>query len=416
MRFRKNIFAVVILFKCCCSFAQQVPHLLPLSTAQKFVQSKNFRLLTLIGQSPEVKKIIEANPYLSKIAEAKTDSLQHSLLSCKNSVCFAEKARFTDDEIKSIGNELLKLYQSSRTLAALVNTRLIPSGAYSLYDKLKAEELFIKAWEQDAKGINRVIDIYALGKKPNYPAIDSISFDVKDKQYPALMYDLSASVLEDCKTTRLFFYPAITFALRCLEINGREQAGDYEPMISTVNKAAVDRIKNISWKKYPYTLILVPGAGPEKADVALSAEGMLRCRIAVRHYLEGMAPFIMVSGGKVHPFKTKYNEAEEMKLYLVKTLNIPESAVIMEPHARHTTTNMRNCARLIYRYKIPADKPFLTSTTKAQSFAITNMATRCERELHYVPYKVGKRLSETDQEFYAVKEALQINADEPLDP
>ena len=65
----------------------------------------------------------------------------------------------------------------------------------------------------------------------------------------------------------------------------------------------------------------------------------------------------------------------------------------MEPHARHTTTNMRNCARLIYQYKIPADRPFLTSTTKGQSFAITNMTARCEKELHYVPYKIGKRLS-----------------------
>lgn len=367
-------------------------------------------------QNANVRKLVETDPALSKFAASKTDSLQQSLLSCKNSICFGEKIKFTDAEITAIGNQLLKLYQSNPALAALVKNQLIPSGTYILYQDLKPENLLVQAWEQDAKAINRVIDIYALGKKPNYPAIDSISFNVADKQYPALLYDLSAAVLEDAKMAKLFFFPALTFALRCLEINGREQAGDYEPMISTVNKAAVDRIKTINWKKYPYTLILVPGAGPEKPEEALSAEGMLRCRIAARCYAAGMAPFIMVSGGKVHPFKTKYNEAEEMKSYLIKTFHLPENAILLEPHARHTTTNMRNCARLIYRYKIPADKPFLTSTTKAQSFAITNMAARCERELHYVPYKVGKRLSETDQEFYAVKEALQINADEPLDP
>ncbi|RYE22286.1 MAG: YdcF family protein, partial [Sphingobacteriaceae bacterium] len=111
-----------------------------------------------------------------------------------------------------------------------------------------------------------------------------------------------------------------------------------------------------------------------------------------------------------------YNEAEEMKKYLIETLSIPENAIIMEPHARHTTTNMRNCARLIYQYKIPFDKPFLTSTTKSQSYYITNMTARCMKELHYVPYKIGERLSDTNQEFYPVKEALQINADEPLDP
>lgn len=417
MQGKRSILSIVILLSGLVAFGQKfaaVP--LPLSTGQKFVQSKNYYLLTLLGQSPEVKKILEKDLILSKIASDKIDSLQQSLLSCKNSTCFPEKAKFSDAEIKSIADRLVKLYQPDNALGLLVKQQLIHSGKYALYGNLKPEEILQKSWEQDAQGINRVIDIYALGKKPNYPAIDSISFDVKNKQYPALLYDFSASVLEDCKTNQLFFFPEMDYALRCLEINERDQAGDYEPMASTVNKAAVGRIKTIHWNKYQYTLILVPGAGPEKPGEALSAEGMLRCRIAARHFLEGMAPFIMVSGGKVHPFKTNFCEAEEMKLYLMKAFNIPENAILMEPHARHTTTNMRNCARLIYQYKIPADRPFLTSTTKGQSFAITNMAARCEKELHYVPYKIGKRLSDTDQEFYPVKEAWQINADEPLDP
>lgn len=417
MQAKRSILSVIVLFAGFSAFGQ-LPSSgpLPLSVRQKFVQSKNYYLLTLLGQSAEVKKILERDPVLSKIASSKKDSLAQSLLSCKNSICFAEKAKFTSAEIKLIADRLLKLYQPDNALGLLVKQQLIPSGKYSLYKILKPEEVLQKAWEQDASGINRVIDVYALGAKPNYPAIDSISFDVKNRQYPMLLYDCSASVLEDCQTNKLFFFPAITYALRCLEINERNQAGDFEPMASTVNKAAADRIRIINWNNYKYTLILVPGAGPEKPDEALSAEGMLRCRIAAHRFLAGMAPFIMVSGGKVHPYKTRYCEAEEMKKYLIKTLSVPENAVLTEPHARHTTTNMRNCARLIYQYKIPADKPYLTSTTKAQSYAITNMAARCEKELHYVPYKIGSRLSDTDQEFYPVKEALQINADEPLDP
>ncbi len=415
MPVKRSILSVIILLISFAASGQQFAvNALPLSTEQQFVQSKNYYLLTLFEQSA-VKKILENDAVLSKIAAAKTDSLRQSLLTCKNSSCFAEKARFTDAEIEAVGSELLKLYQLKNALGLMVR-QLISSGKYSLYQHLKPEELLQKAWEQDAKGINRVIDIYTLGKKSNYPAIDSISFNVKDKSTFDLLYDCSASVLEDCKNSKLFFFPSLIYALRCLEINDRNQAGNYEPMAETVNKAAVNRIKTINWKNYKYTLILVPGAGPEKPEETLSAEGMLRCRIAARNFLAGMAPFIMVSGGKVHPYKTKYCEAEEMKLYLIKTLNIPENAVIMEPHARHTTTNMRNCARLIYQYKIPADQPFLTSTTKSQSYYITKMAARCEKELHYVPYKIGKRLSDTDEEFYPVKEALQINADEPLDP
>lgn len=413
----RSIIFVVILFVSFSSFGQRFSSgSLRLSTEERFVQSKNYFLLSLFVQSPEIKNIFENDPILSKINVSKTDSLKQSLLSCKNSSCFGEKAKFTTAEIKLIGEQLLKLYQPNNALGLLVKQQLIPSEKYNLYKNLKPEDLLLKAWEQDAAGINRVIDIYALGEKPNYPAIDSISFNVKDRQYPTLLYDCSASVLEDCKTTKLFFFPAIIYALRCLEINERNEAGNYEPMAETVNKVAVDRIKTINWNNYKYTLILVPGAGPEKPDEALSAEGMLRCRVAAHNYLEGIAPFIMVSGGKVHPYKTKYCEAEEMKKYLIKTLSIPENAIMIEPHARHTTTNMRNCARLIYQYKIPSDRPFLTSTTKSQSYYITNMAARCEKELHYVPYKIGKRLTDTDQEFYPTKEALQINADEPLDP
>ncbi|MEX8548616.1 MAG: hypothetical protein V5804_13520 [Mucilaginibacter sp.] len=218
MQGKKSILSIVILLAGLAAFGQKPGNApLPLSTQQQFVQSKNYYLLTLFGQSPQVKKMLESDPILSRFASAETDSLRQSLLSCKNSICFAEKAKFTAAEIRLVADRLSKLYRPENALGLLVKQQLIPSGKYGLYGNLKPEAILQKAWEQDA-------------------------------------------------------------------------------------------------------------------------------------------------------------------------------------------------------HKIPFDKPFLTSTTKGQSFAITNMAARCEKELHYVPYKPGKRLSDTDQEFYPVKEAWQINADEPLDP
>ena len=162
---------------------------------------------------------------------------------------------------------------------------------------------------------------------------------------------------------------------------------------------------------------MIPGAGPEEPDVPLSAEGMIRCRLAAMQYRKGLAPFIVPSGGKVHPYKTKYCEAVEMKKYMIEKLHIPASAIIIEPHARHTTTNMRNTVRLMYRYGIPFEKVALTCTTKGQSGSIEHsLADRCMRELNEVPYKNGNRLSETEMEFYPLIEALQINPREPMDP
>ncbi|MBK8657099.1 MAG: hypothetical protein IPN20_25070 [Haliscomenobacter sp.] len=54
---------------------------------------------------------------------------------------------------------------------------------------------------------------------------------------------------------------------------------------------------------------------------------------------------------------------------------MPERAIIIEPHARHTTTNFRNSARLMYRYGIPFDKMALCTSTMDQVVYITNPLT-----------------------------------------
>ena len=106
-----------------------------------------------------------------------------------------------------------------------------------------------------------------------------------------------------------------------------------------------------------------------------------------------------------------------MKKFLMEKLSIPKSAIMMEPHARHTTTNMRNCVRLMFRYGMPMDRPAITCTVKSQSMYITSLVNeRSKKELGYYPYKNGKRLSDTEAEFYPITTSLQIDFDEPLDP
>jgi hypothetical protein len=102
---------------------------------------------------------------------------------------------------------------------------------------------------------------------------------------------------------------------------------------------------------------------------------------------------------------------------LMNTLQMPESVIIMEPHARHTTTNLRNAARIMFRYGMPMDKAALTVTVKSQSMYISDvMPQRCIKELGYEPYRLGKRLSDTALEFFPNVMSLQIDFDEPMDP
>ncbi|EHQ30372.1 YdcF family protein [Mucilaginibacter paludis] len=409
------LFLMLITFSSGAQSLNVDPHYQFIQSAN-FVQSKNYYLLTLFEQDKAVSAILKKDEVLLKLAQQKLQDLNSSLAECKDALCLIQKAKFSDTEIATVSARLRALYQPGSALDLLTKTQLIPSGTYILNKGADAADLLVKAWEQDAAGINYTIGVYAEGKKPNYPLIDSISFNTKHKRYYTLMYDCAATLAGDVKNTQLFFEPAMQAALLYLQINERTDAANYEPMALTVNKAAADRVKLINWSKYPYSNILVPGAGGEDYTSPLSAEGMLRCRLAAQKYQSGAAPFIMVSGGKVHPYKVKFCEAEEMKRYLMNTLHIPESAIIMDPHARHTTTNLRNCVRLIYRYGIPYNKPGLIITDKSQTDAIMVMAARCEKELKCVPYKLGKRNAETEVEYYPAIEALQINPYEPLDP
>jgi hypothetical protein len=387
-----------------------------LVSGNDWVKAKNYYLLTLFEHDKAVSNLLKADPELAKLMQAKVAAMRASLTECKEALCLPAQLKLTDKEITLVSARLTALYKPGNALDKLVKDHLVPSGTYIMYDAKTPAELLIKAWEQDAKAVNYTIGVYAEGKKPNYPQIDSISYNVKQRAYTALMYDCTAEVADVVKPGSLFFEPALQAALVYLEVNERRNAADYEPMSTTANRAAAERVKQIKWASYPYTHILVPGAGPDNLTTPLSGEGMLRCKTAARQYQEGKAPLIVVSGGSVHPYKTKYNEAIEMKKYMVNTLHVPDNAVIIEPHARHTTTNIRNDVRLIFRYGIPMSKPALIVTDKYQNDSITNMEKRCLNELKYVPYKLGKRLSETALEFYPVITSLQIDADEPMDP
>jgi hypothetical protein len=152
--------------------------------------------------------------------------------------------------------------------------------------------------------------------------------------------------------------------------------------------------------------------------VALSPGGKMRCELAAERFKKGIAPFIILSGGNCHPFHTPYNEAIEMKKYLLSRLAISETAIIIEPQARHTTTNFRNANRLMIRYGIPTDKPALCVTTSDQAGYIENprFDVRNRTELGYLPYHDKQRLSVHEVVFYPVMESLHIDPADPLDP
>ncbi len=387
--------AILLLFAGAASAQQHAPLKL-----ESPVQDKNFYLLSLIERTPAVRAAIRADPALGRFA--------------------IDPATFqwTDAQIGVVSNALGKLYGASPAVKALVDGPLRDSGMYVRYNNPGGASLLEHAWQDCIRGINRAIDVYGLGKPPRYPSIDSITYDAQTDTWRNTVHNLGLAIMDDLSKDSLFFQPSLRFALELMLFNQRDEAGRFEPMDSGENAAAVKRMKSIVWARYPYSVIVVPGEGNERPGVALSPGGRVRNDIAARRFHDGKAPFVLVSGGFVHPAHTEFSEAIEMKRDLVSRLGIPADAIIVDPHARHTTTNMRNAARLIYRYGVPFDKKAVVSTDPQQSTYIEGapFAKRCMDELGYMPYKILGRTSPFDLEFLPTADSLQSDPQDPQDP
>jgi len=78
---------------------------------------------------------------------------------------------------------------------------------------------------------------------------------------------------------------------------------------------------------------------------------------------------------------------------------------------------VRNAERMMFRYGVPFNKPYVTVSSKSQiDYVIKTMGPRCMKELKYMPYKIGDRVDDNTLELFPLTDALQINPLEPLDP
>lgn len=379
----------------------------------KPVQDKNFFLLSLFQRSRDVRKLLSRDPALKQLAHNKLLALKKSE-SCNDVGCFDELIRFDGPTIEAVANELQTLAQQPE-FKLLAQKDLRPSGVFIKYSDKADTEMLVAAWKDAAAGLNRILSVYCLGKDPRYPVIDKVSFDVATEAYRNLLKTKTAEI--KFSNDPLFFEPTLNFAMKLLEVNRRDEAARHEPLEEGENKAAVQNLKNIKWSDYPYSFILVLGSGGADLTTPLSPIGAKRTDIAAQLFRQHKAPLIIVSGGYVHPMQTPYCEAIEMKKYLMEKYKIAEKSILVEPQARHTTTNFRNAARLAFRYRIPTTLALVTSSdSHIASSASDEFRVRCVNELGYFPMEFIKRISPVEAEFKPANASLFFDANDPLDP
>ncbi len=96
-----------------------------------------------------------------------------------------------------------------------------------------------------------------------------------------------------------------------------------------------------------FDTLIVPGFADDAQSDPLSRDAAARLDRAASDLAQGLAHFVLVTGGNVHPPGTPYNEAVEMRRYLIERHHVALDRILVEPFAEHTPTNLRNAGRLM---------------------------------------------------------------------
>ncbi len=272
------------------------------------------------------------------------------------------------------------------------------------------------AVRRELSGLNSILRVYGAGEPPRYPDIDgpdSVGTPLFKADVAAAF--ASADAIKSEPVARLD--QSVALALTLLDGANRLDAIAFEPL-DRENALPAARAARLDWSRYPYTAIILLGVGPEVMGVPLSPMSKLNVHLAAARYRAGVSPFIIVSGAGVHPRRTNYVEAIEMRKALVERYSIPADAIVIEPYARHTTTNLRNAARLLIKLKAPEDRPALIVTNRKHGVSISSetFVKRNVAELGYAPGRIAPALSPLDFPFFYDPRSVRVDPADPLDP
>ncbi|MFV0623974.1 YdcF family protein [Sphingomonas sp. ac-8] len=366
--------------------------------AAEALSARLFPMLDAIGAAPETVARLRADRALAPVLAARRERAA----ACADAApCIAEAALWRDAERTALERAV------ARDAAPLLAGRsLVPDDGIAA------------GLAREIEGLNAIVRVYALGMPARYPAIDG----------PSAAFGSAEAKTRLAAAVRLGATPrqksaqaldgSVELALALLDVNDRTDAAGFEPIDGGDNATATARARTLDWTRYRYSAILLTGIGPEVPDMPLSPGGKYHVRLAAARFAAGDAPLLVVSGGRVHPHGTPYTEAVEMRRALIERYGVPAEAIVIEPYARHTTTNLRNAARRLMALGAPLDRDVLIVCNADQSRYIESdaFAERNQRELGYQPGTIGTRRSPTELEFRPSSRSARVDPRDPLDP
>lgn len=197
---------------------------------------------------------------------------------------------------------------------------------------------------------------------------------------------------------------------------------DYE--VARLNAPALQRLAASGSAQTPYDLIIVPGFTPVDAARPVPLDqlpaALARLALAISDFNAGCAPLFFLTGSAVHPPGTPFNEALMMRDHLVKS-GIAPDRIVIDPFARHSTTNLRNAGRFLLSRKLRRaiiatgkDRPAFDQAFYFGHPTLSSFSDRCQEELGYL---VGS-LDEIEHNrivFSPAPEVMRPDYRDPLD-
>jgi hypothetical protein len=363
--------------------------------ATSLIGADRYSPLSVLLDSIEVGEALEGAAAAVALAESRRAGRAAAAESCgTDRDCVSASIAWTPDDIAA----------ATAALADLVQGETLDLASAWVDDH---EWPFGFANPEPAALVGALVELdAALQNEANGRAIDEIDLAaLTDVLAPAT--DLSGR----------FDREAAALTLALLEAAGRDEAFRYDPLASTENSAVREAVAALDFDAYPYAAILVPGQGPTDADTEISELSIQRVDLALQRYNAGLAPIILTSGGHVHPDRTVFSEAIEMRRRLVDVHGLPPSAVAIDPYARHTTTNLRNAARVLFELGVPLDKPVLVTSDQFQTVYIAGGITqRSLDELGFVPWVQIEQLGRNDSCVVLTPDSFRLDSTDALDP
>ncbi len=212
---------------------------------------------------PQLKNIIAKDEILQAFSQRYSHVLQSLTVDCVTvPACYTKNMLWDSVSILRVADRLGSIYRSDATFRRIMHRHLAESGVFLKWFELPDEEILKSAWTQEISAVNHILTTYTTNKGFRYPEIDSNNFDVNAGGFKEKMRALFSQYHTGSASRDIFFYPSMRLALDLLKMAHRDEAGRYEP-IDNANRQALKGLAKVDWRKYPYSAILVFGAGPD---------------------------------------------------------------------------------------------------------------------------------------------------------